>query len=419
MIRHLITLIWNQRKQNGWIFAELALVLLAVFMIMDAGYSRYTLYNEPLGYDINRCWRLHLEEKEPGNEGYTGEDERGAKCWERIAELTRRLMNTGEVEAVGCSFYSCPYSQGNSWTNIEPAGADSVNAYPESIHRHLGDAGFFEVFGIRDVNGTRIRDLENPAKDEVIITEKVARRFFGDKEARNRLVSTGEVGEAPVLAVAPTIREHDFEPATPTFYLKASASSMEGLFKWYRPSSLEYSLRMKRDMTQAEMEEWLASLGDLLTSGNVYVNAVTSFEEMRADRIEYAVTDWQLMQLIIAFLLLNVFFGVTGTFWMRTQARRSETGLCMAVGASKGRVVSWLNMEGLLILLLALIPIAIIVFNLYHMDLLSTKVPHTAGRWIIVFAISLGTLAVMIILGIAVPARWIMKEQPAEALHHE
>ena len=68
MIRHLITLIWNQRKQNGWIFAELALVLLAVFMITDGGYSKYTLYNEPLGYNIDRCWRLHLEEMESDNE---------------------------------------------------------------------------------------------------------------------------------------------------------------------------------------------------------------------------------------------------------------------------------------------------------------------------------------------------------------
>lgn len=181
MIRHLITLIWNQRKQNGWIFAELALVLLAVFMITDGGYSKYTLYNEPLGYNIDRCWRLHLEEMESDNEGYTGEDERGAKCWERITELTRRLMNTGEVEAVGCSFYSCPYSQGNSWTSVEPAGADSVNAYSESLHRQLGDVGFFEVFGIHDVNGKHIRELENPAKDEVILTEKVAQKFFGGK----------------------------------------------------------------------------------------------------------------------------------------------------------------------------------------------------------------------------------------------
>ena len=232
-------------------------------------------------------------------------------------------------------------------------------------------------------------------------------------------VNTGELDGTPVLAVAPTIRENDFEPATPTFYIKASGSTMEELFEWYRPSSLEYSPRMKRDMTQTEMEEWLASLGERLTSGNIYVNAVTGFKEMRADRIDYVITDWQMVQLIVAFLLLNVFFGVTGTFWMRTQARRSETGLRMAVGASKGRVVFWLNTEGLLILLLALIPIIIIVFNFHHMDLLSTKVPYTAGRWIVDFAISLGTLAMMIVLGIAVPARWIMKEQPAEALHHE
>lgn len=419
MIRHLITLIWNQRKQNSWIFAELALVLLAVFMITDAGYSKYTLYHQPLGYDISHCWRLHLEEKEPGNEGYMGEDERGAKCWEHITELTQRLMNTGEVEAVGCSFYSCPYSQGNSWTNIEPAGADSINGYSESIHRQLGDAGFFEVFGIRDVNGTRIRDLENPGKDEIIITEKVAEKFFGNKEPRGRLVSSGELDEVPVLAVAPTIREDDFQVATPTFYIKTSPSTMAELFEVYRPSSLEYSVRMKGDKTQAEMEQWLASLGDRLTSGNVYVNAVTGFEEMRSNQIEGTMTDWQMMQLIIVFLLLNVFFGVTGTFWMRTQARRSETGLRMAIGASKGRIISWLNIEGLFILLLACIPIAVIIFNFSYIDLLDTSVPYTVGRWLTEIFISLGILSLMIVLGIAVPARWIMKEQPAEALHYE
>lgn len=419
MIRHLITLIWNQRKQNGWIFAELALVLLAIFMITDVVYSKYALYNQPLGYDISHCWRLHLEEKEPGDAGYIGEEERGDKCWERICAISQRLMETGEVEAVGSSFYSCPYSQGNSWTNIEPAGKDSVNAYSESIHRQLGDAGFFEVFGIRDVNGKRIRDLENPSKDEVILTRKVAEKFFGNQEPRGRLVTTGELDETPVLAVAHTIRENDYEPATPTFYIKASNASMGELFTAYRPNSLEYSVRMKRDMTQDEMEEWLVSLGDRLTSGNVYVNAVTGFESMRSERIYSVVTGWQTMQLIVAFLLLNVFFGITGTFWMRTQARRSETGLRMAIGASKGKIVSWLNAEGLLIMLLAVVPIAIIVLNFSQMDLLATDVPYSIGRWLAEIGITLGVMAVMILLGIAVPAYWIMKEQPAEALHYE
>lgn len=419
MIRHLITLIWNQRKQNGWIFAELALVLFAIFMLTDVYYSKYVLYHQPLGYDITRCWRLHLEEVEPGTPQHTGENEQGAKCWERITQLTDRLMATGMVEAVGSSFNSCPYSQGNSWTTIAPAGADSVNASPATLHSQVGDVGYFEVFNIHDVNGKRIRNLEDPAKGQVIITEKLAEKFFADKDPRNRLVDTGELDVSPVLAVAPSIRESDFEPATATFYIKVSGVMMGEFFEWYRPKDMEYSIRMKRDMTQDEMEAWLASLGDGLNSGNIYVNAVTSFEEMRSKQINSVMTEMQMSQLVCVFLLLNVFFGITGTFWMRTQTRRAETGLRMALGASKIRVVSWLNAEGLLLLLLATVPIAIIVLNMNHMDLLASEVSYSIERWFIEIGISLGIMAIMILLGIAVPAYWIMKEQPAEALHHE
>lgn len=419
MIRHLITLIWNQRKQNGWIFAELTLVLFAIFMLTDVYYSKYILYHQPLGYDITRCWRLHLEEVEPGTQGYIGEKERGAKCWKRITELTNRLMATDDVVAVGSSFNSCPYSQGNSWNTIAPAGADSTNVSPQTLHSQVGDVGYFEVFNIHDVNGKRIRDVENPAKSQVIITEKLAEKFFANQDPRNRLVDTGELDVSPVLAVAPTIRETDFVPATASFYIKASGALMEEFFEWYSPKDMEYTIRMKRDMTQDEMETWLASLGDGLTSGNIYVNAVTSFEEMRSQRINTVMTEMQMSQLICVFLLLNVFFGITGTFWMRTQARRSETGLRMALGASKRKVVSWLNAEGLLLLLLATVPIAIIVLNMHHMDLLASEVSYSIGRWCIEIGISLGIMALMILLGIAVPAYWIMKEQPAEALHYE
>lgn len=419
MIRHLITLIWNQRKQNGWIFAELTLVLFAIFMLTDIYYSKYILYHQPLGYDISRCWRLHLEEVGPGMPGYTGENDRGAKCWERITELTNHLMATDEVEAVGSSFHSCPYSQGNSWNTIAPAGVDSINASPETLHSQVGDVGYFEVFNIHDVNGKRICDLENPAMGQVIITEKLAEKFFPNQDPRNRLVNTSELDVSPVLAVVPSIRETDFEPATASFYIKISGALMAEFFEWYRPKDMEYSIRMKRDMTQDEMEAWLTSLGDGLTSGNIYVNAVTSFEEMRSQGINDVMTEMKMSQLVCLFLLLNVFFGITGTFWMRTQARRAETGLRMAVGASKGRIVSWLNAEGLLLLLLSAVPIAIIVLNLNHMDLLASEVSYSVGRWLIEIGISLGIMAVMILLGIAVPAYWIMKEQPAEALHYE
>ena len=157
------------------------------------------------------------------------------------------------------------------------------------------------------------------------------------KEPRGRLVNTGELDGTPVLAVAPTIRENDFEPATPTFYIKASGSTMEELFEWYRPSSLEYSLRMKRDMTQTEMEEWLASLGERLTSGNIYVNAVTGFKEMRADRIDYVITDWQMGTTHCRLLVAECVFRRYRDFLDAYTGTPFGNGLRMAVGASKGR----------------------------------------------------------------------------------
>ncbi len=156
MIRHLLTLIWNQRKQNGWLFAELVLVLLSVFFLVDAAYSRYTLYHQPMGFDISSCWRLHLEELNPGDKGYVGTEERGEACWNRICALSDRLMQTGDVEAAGCAFYSIPYSDGNSWSGIEAIGADSLHAYSQPLHVRKVDAGFFDVFRINDLHGTSI-----------------------------------------------------------------------------------------------------------------------------------------------------------------------------------------------------------------------------------------------------------------------
>lgn len=418
MIRHLLTLIWNQRKQNGWLFAELVLVLLSVFFLVDAAYSRYTLYHQPMGFDISSCWRLHLEELNPGDKGYVGTEERGEACWNRICALSDRLMQTGDVEAAGCAFYSIPYSDGNSWSGIEAIGADSLHAYSQPLHVRKVDAGFFDVFRINDLHGTSIRQLENAAFDELILTEMVARRLYDTTDARNRKVKIfGE--EYPVLTVVPNLRYLDYLPVIPSFLMKYSSESMGQFFDTYRPSEAEYVIRMKKEMTPGEMEEWLAAQGERLVSGNVFVSSFTSLASMRESKIQGNRNQWKLEQLVMAFLLLNVFFGVTGTFWMRTQARRSETGLRMALGASPRKVVSWLNVEGLLILLSAAAPVLLIVLNARYADLLDAAVSYTLSRWAIEVGISLGLLAVMLVSGIAIPAYKIFQEEPADALRYE
>ena len=47
----------------------------------------------------------------------------------------------------------------------------------------------------------------------------------------------------------------------------------------------------------------------------------------------------------MAFMLVNVFFGIIGTFWLRAQNRRGEIGLRMALGAYDGTLRRYLYLR--------------------------------------------------------------------------
>ena len=51
-------------------------------------------------------------------------------------------------------------------------------------------------------------------------------------------------------------------------------------------------------------------------------------------------------------LLLNIFLGLLGTFWFRTQQRRGEIALHKAMGATDGAVFGRLMSEGMFLLLI-------------------------------------------------------------------
>ena len=119
--------------------------------------------------------------------------------------FSERLMQTGDVEAAGCAFYSIPYSNGDSWTGIEAIGADSLHAYRESLHVRKVDAGFFEVFRIHDLHGTPIRQLENAAFDELVLTEMVARKLYDTADARARQAKVFGDEQTVVAVVTPII----------------------------------------------------------------------------------------------------------------------------------------------------------------------------------------------------------------------
>ena len=69
MIKHILKIMWNQRRSNGWIFAELLVVAAVLWMMVDTFWVDYGTYHAPLGFDIGNVWRFklsNLDVKAPG-----------------------------------------------------------------------------------------------------------------------------------------------------------------------------------------------------------------------------------------------------------------------------------------------------------------------------------------------------------------
>ena len=74
----------------------------------------------------------------------------------------------------------------------------------------------------------------------------------------------------------------------------------------------------------------------------------------------------------MVFMLVNVFFGIIGTFWLRMQNRKGEIGLRMALGAHRITLERYMYTEGLCLLAFTLPLLIIFAFNMVYMDQLDS-----------------------------------------------
>ena len=123
---------------------------------------------------------------------------------------------------------------------------------------------------------------------------------------------------------------------------------------------------------------------------------------------------------LMVFMLVNVFFGIIGTFWLRMQNRKGEIGLRMALGAHRITLERYMYTEGLCLLAFTLPLLIIFAFNMVYMDQLdSYRQPLTFMRFLMTFGFTYLLMGVMICIGVWFPVRKAVRLAPAEALRYE
>lgn len=414
MQKKLFTQIRNEWRGNLWLALELLVVSVVLWYIIDMLYCSLATYNEPRGFDTGHCYLIEmgvLTDKSPDYK--TGTD------WhDDILTLAERLRHRPEVEAVSLSQNSYPYNGSNS---TDPVQYDTLRS-PGWTIRRLVTPDFVRVFRYRGAQGETPEQLaEMLRKGEFLASDNLYRRYgirmtslvgkdfhlFGDTTYSFRLG-----------AALQNVRYSDFQQARSSY---SFVYNIEQLDRGFINPDNELCVRVKENMDKDFIARLKADSESLYRIGNIYIADIRSFTDIRRSYQQSMMNELRNYTVGMAFLMLNIFLGLLGTFWFRTQQRRSEIALHKAMGATDGAVFGRLMGEGLFLLLAVTVPAVIIDVLLAHFELNSWRNGTTLEWPRLAFsaAATFILIAAMIGIGIGIPARRAMKVQPAEALHDE
>lgn len=423
MLRHIFTIIYNQRKQNIFIFLELLLASCLLWAISDSLLVDVYTQKQPMGVDIESVYSFHLS---IADEAAVSDSSGYRNAAEDFLHLVENIRQCPEVEAASVSISAIPYTWSSNWSYL--IAASDTTTPSDLCQMFYVMPEYFQVLHIQTPEGRPVYDeaVRNPG--EFILSQTLAEKLFPGVSAVGREAKYGNFGgesEIPrkIASVTAPRRKTDFERAEPVYYvLWRSEKDVLDLCEdaSLLPTSFDFLVRMRPNFQPSAMADFLQKNSARLSVGDVYVSSYTSIDDYKTDMLKGRMDNQKKKTALVVFMLVNIFFGIIGTFWLRTQSRRAEIGLRAALGASKQSLQLQLYLEGLVLLALTIPLTLIFIGNMLLADLPDTyRLDYTWWRFVFPVIGSYLLLSAMILVGISFPARKIARMNPAETLHYE
>lgn len=425
MKRKLLKQIFKEWRTNVWLATELLVVSVICWYLVDTEYVTTSVRNEPKGFDTSHCYRIYFDILNENSSEYVDMGPMAEENMGHIVEVLSdqfykmydRIENRPEIEAIGMGRNAFHYNGSNNVCNL----------YIDSIHRNSGwviermvTPGFLRVFRYHGVDGEtpeKLAEILEREPQAMFVSENMFNMVPDGSSIHDFLGQRATIRDdlsMIVRAVLVTPRYSDYHPAARSYSIVRGASREEV------PFMNEMVVRVKDNMDDNFIENFLRD-SEEINEGNYFISGVDSFDDIRDSYQSGKEIEQRNQRIIFIFLAINVFLGVFGTFWFRTQQRVHEIAVRKAHGATSIGVLRRLITEGLLLLVLVT-PLALVAdWILIHFELVKYYMDGFTDpvRFAVCTLISFGMLAVMITLGILIPALRAMRLSPARALAEE
>jgi len=334
-----------------------------------------------------------------------------------------RIKRYPGVEYLSVSEASSPYS--GSWMT-RGFFIDSIKEYYQ-IKSVTPD--FFNVYKI-DIEKGRIFNWDS--SDEVMISANDHNEFLKKEVLKLDTVNYGEQRDRDhklmnVVGVTNRSKRSEFDSYGGIVYLPWKKND-RGIIGYI--SATEISIRLKPGTQKDFVENFTKNMQEQISVGPYFLTSVQSLETAREEYMLWTNISNNMKSIfsITAFILINIFLAIMGTFWFRIQARRSEIGLRIALGSTKINIKKILIGEASLLLFLSSIIGTIICINISATDVLGILgIPQAKrdesvinfSQYFIDYSFTFLFLAFIIVFAIWYPAQKAAKIPPAIALKDE
>lgn len=436
MIRTILHQLWNQRRQNGWIFLELLIVSFFLWTVIDPIYVLTANRAIDRGYNPEGLYVVNIDMYDATNGNFNPDmasDSMNLVAYSRIARIVRKQP---EVECWTISGNQS-FPNSNSWIGIQ-VFADTTSLHKNEGFVHAQKYSFvategsdmLQTYEIKDAHTGKDLRLPEQTDGKAFISERLAKRLFESTDVIGKKIYQ-EDETLEIAGVFVDFKNRDYEQPYPLII--TTYSEMYG--SKYMPWWYNFIIRLKPGVDEsAFIQRFQQEVGPQLSIGNFYFDSLKKFSDMsEAYAMASGVTNkLRLQYALTGFALLCIFLGMVGTFWIRSNARREEIGVMRSLGASQRCIVRQFLIEAWLLLTTAFVlVIPFLLYNayisgMYAVEMRSYFVPNPEywqNRFVlhfsIVLIISYLILLIIALIGTYIPVVRAARTLPADALRNE
>jgi putative ABC transport system permease protein len=395
VIRHLLKLVWNRKRANALIVAEMFFSFLVVFGVLTAAVNLWQGWRQPIGFE----WRhvldvgMQMEERsarQPSTEMHA-----------QVMRLLEDVKRMPEVEAASLTL-TPPYS----FSTAESA-TDWHGRNVSYLFDNVTD-DFDRTMGVKLVRGRWFSRVDDASQDQpVVIDTNLARELFGDKDPVGQKIDEEQRAMRVVGVIEPYRKDGETTAPAKMMFQRYAPDGHYGIMGG------DFLVRVRPGTPPAFEEELVKRLQQAAPKISFTIRPMSQMRE-RMSRMRLA--PLVILGIVGLFLISMVALGLTGVLWQNVTSRTRELGLRRAMGATGTNVNRQVLAEIALLASFALLAGTIVVLQLPILGAFTyvTRSAFTTG-----LVAALATIYALTVLCGLYPSWLASRLEPADALRYE